>query len=113
MLEVTVQKRFDGFRLNVSFAAEHELVVLFGPSGAGKSLTLQAIAGTFLPETGRIVIDGQTVYDSAQHINFSPQARRVGYVPQHYALFPHLTAKENITFGLIHLPRREQERRGG
>lgn len=111
MLEVTVQKRFDGFRLNVSFAAEHELVVLFGPSGAGKSLTLQAIAGTFSPETGRIVIDGQTVYDSTQQVNLPPQLRHVGYVPQHYALFPHLTARENISFGLVHLPRREQGQR--
>src|SRR5262249_50633435 len=109
MFEVAVEKRFDGFRLDVAFTADTGLVVLFGPSGAGKSLTLQAIAGTFLPETGRIVIAGQIVYDSAQQINLPPQARRVGYVPQHYALFPHLTAKENIGFGLAHLPRREQE----
>jgi molybdate transport system ATP-binding protein len=113
MLEVTVQKRFDGFRLDAAFAAEHELVVLFGPSGAGKSLTLQAIAGTFAPETGRVVIDGQTVYDSTRRVNLPPQSRHVGYVPQHYALFPHLTAKENISFGLVHLPRRERERRAG
>ncbi len=111
MLEVSLQKRLDGFQLHAAFTAESGLVVLFGPSGAGKSLTLQAITGTFLPETGRIVIDGQTVYDSAQQINLPPQARRVGYVPQHYALFPHLTAKENIGFGLAHFPRREQERR--
>jgi len=111
MLKVTVRKHFEGFRLEVAFTTQNELTVLFGPSGAGKSLTLQAIAGTFPPEAGRIVIDGQTVYDSAQRINLPPQARRVGYVPQHYALFPHLTAKENIGFGLIHLPRPEQERR--
>src|SRR5262249_16066790 len=47
----------------------------------------------------------------AQQINFPPQARRVGYVPQHYALFPHLTAKENISFGLVHIPRHRQEQR--
>lgn len=111
MLEVSLQKHLDGFQLSAAFTAESGLAVVFGPSGAGKSLTLQAIAGTFLPEAGRIVIDGQTVYDSAQQINLPPQARRVGYVPQHYALFPHLTAKENIGFGLVHLPRGEQERR--
>jgi molybdate transport system ATP-binding protein len=111
MLEVAVGRRLDGFRLEVAFAADKGLVVLFGPSGAGKSLTLQAIAGTFLPETGRIVIDGQTVYDSTRQINLPPQARHVGYVPQTYALFPHLTAKENISFGLMRLSRREREQR--
>ena len=111
MLEVTVGKQLNGFRLDAIFTADTGLVVIFGPSGAGKSLTLQAIAGTFLPDSGRIVIDGQTVYDSAQQINLPPQGRQVGYVPQHYALFPHLTAKENISFGLVSLPRRERERR--
>ena len=111
MLEVAVHKRLDGFRLDVAFTAREELVVLFGPSGSGKSLTLQAIAGTVQPEAGRIVIDGQTVYDSASRIDLPPQARRVGYVPQHYALFPHLTAGANIAFGLADLPRRERERR--
>ena len=53
---------------------------------------MQAIAGTMHPDDGRIIIDGQAVYDSAQQLDLSPQVRRVGYVPQHYALFPHLTA---------------------
>ncbi|MCS6925762.1 MAG: ABC transporter ATP-binding protein [Candidatus Binatia bacterium] len=111
MLDVTIQKRFGGFHLDVAFAAEHELVVLFGPSGSGKSLTLQAIAGTLRPEAGRIIIDGQTVYDSEKHIDLPPQVRRVGYVPQHYALFPHLTTSENIGFGLKGIPRDERNRR--
>jgi molybdate transport system ATP-binding protein len=111
MLEVTVQKRFDGFQLDAAFTAEHELVVLFGPSGSGKSLTVQTIAGTVQPDAGRIVIEGETVYDNASRLNLAPQARRVGYVPQHYALFPHLTAEKNIGFGLIGLPWRERERR--
>jgi len=111
MLEVTIQKRLDGFGLDVAFAAANELVVLFGPSGAGKSLTLQAIAGTIHPDAGRIVIDDQAVYDSGQRLDLPPQVRRVGYVPQHYALFPHLTAAANIGFGLAHLPRGEREQR--
>jgi len=111
MLEVAVQKRLDDFRLDVAFTAEDGLTVLFGPSGSGKSLTLQAIAGIIRPESGRIVIDGQALYDSARRLHLSPQARHIGYVPQHYALFPHLTAQENISFGLARLPRREQERR--
>src|SRR5262249_18077886 len=111
MLEVAVGRRLHGFRLEAAFTADTGLVVLFGPSGSGKSLTMQAIAGTFLPDTGRIVIDGQTVYDSTQQINRPPQARHIGYVPQQYALFPHLTAKENVSFGLTQLSRREREQR--
>lgn len=111
MLEVVLDKRLDGFRLDVAFTAQNELVVLFGPSGAGKSLTLQAIAGTMHPDAGRIIIDNQTVYDSEQQLDLPPQVRRVGYVPQHYALFPHLTAAANIGFGLAHLLRRECEQR--
>ena len=111
MLEVIIHKRLDGFGLDVAFAASDELVVLFGPSGAGKSLTLQAIAGTIHPDAGRIVIDDQAVYDSEQRLDLPPQVRRVGYVPQHYALFPHLTAAANVGFGLAHLPRGEREQR--
>lgn len=111
MLEVIIQKHLDGFHLDVAFSAEHELVVLFGPSGSGKSLTLQAIAGTLHPEAGRITIDGQTLYDSEKHIDLPPQRRRVGYVPQHYALFPHLTIAENIGFGLKGISRHERNRR--
>jgi molybdate transport system ATP-binding protein len=111
MLEVVLHKRLDGFALDVAFTAANELVVLFGPSGAGKSLTLQAIAGTIHPDAGRIVIDNQAVYDSGQRLDLPPQVRRVGYVPQHYALFPHLTAAANIGFGLAHRSRREREQR--
>jgi molybdate transport system ATP-binding protein len=113
MLEVMVRKHFDGFRLNTAFTVENGLAVLFGPSGSGKSLTLQLIAGTFAPEAGRIAIDGQIVYDSGQQINLPPQARHVGYVPQQYALFPHLSTRENIGFGLFQLSRREREQRIG
>jgi molybdate transport system ATP-binding protein len=111
MLEVVLDKRLDGFHLDVAFTAQNELVVLFGPSGAGKSLTLQAIAGTMHPDAGRIIIDSQAVYDSTLLLDLSPQVRRVGYVPQHYALFPHLTTAANIGFGLVHLPRYEREKR--
>jgi molybdate transport system ATP-binding protein len=111
MLEVALRKQFDGFRLDVAFTAEQAFVVLFGPSGSGKSVTLQAIAGIVEPESGSIRLDGQTLYDHTNRINAPPQARRVGYVPQHYALFPHLTVEKNIGFGLTGLSRREQSQR--
>ena len=111
MLEVAIQKRLADFQLDVAFTTNHELAVLFGPSGAGKSLTLQAIAGTVTLDAGRIAIDSQSVYDSAQRVNLLPQQRRIGYVPQHYALFPHLTAGGNIGFGLLHRSRHEREQK--
>jgi molybdate transport system ATP-binding protein len=111
MLEVAIQKRLADFQLDVAFTTNHELVVLFGPSGAGKSLTLQAIAGTVTVDAGRITIDSQAVYDSTQRVNLLPQQRRVGYVPQHYALFPHLTAGRNIGFGLLHRSRHQREQK--
>ena len=88
MLEVVIRKRLADFHLDVAFTANHELVVLFGPSGSGKSLTLQSIAGTMSPDEGRIIIDNKPLYDSTQQVKLSPQQRHIGYVPQHYALFP-------------------------
>ncbi|HEY7493638.1 MAG TPA: ABC transporter ATP-binding protein, partial [Candidatus Tectomicrobia bacterium] len=111
MLEVTLQKRFASFDLSVAFTTGEELVALFGPSGSGKSLTLQTIAGTVSPDAGRIVLDHQPLYDSAQHYNLPSQQRRVGYVPQHYALFPHLNVAQNIAFGLSRAPRRVRAQR--
>jgi molybdate transport system ATP-binding protein len=111
MLEVAIQKRFEGFSLDIAFVTDLGFVVLFGPSGSGKSLTLQMIAGAIQPDHGRITIDHAIVYDSAQDVLLSPQARHIGYVPQHYALFPHLTVEKNIAFGLGKLSRSEQQQR--
>src|SRR5262249_55705042 len=80
------------------------VAVLFGPSGAGKTLTLQCLAGLITPNEGRIVVDGRVLFDSASGVNVPAQARRVGYVFQGYALFPHLTVAQNVGFGLRDLP---------
>ena len=109
MLEVVIRKRLADFHLDVAFTANHELVVLFGPSGSGKSLTLRSIAGTMSPDEGRIIIDNEPLYDSTQQVKLPPQQRHIGYVPQHYALFPHLTAAENIAFGLTRQSHRERQ----
>lgn len=111
MLEIALQKRFESFQLDVAFKSDDGLIVLFGPSGSGKSLTLQAIAGTVQPDSGSIRLDGQAVFDSRARLNIAPQQRRVGYVPQNYALFPHLSVGENIAFGLTRLSRRERQQR--
>jgi len=110
-LAIHVRRRLPGFSLDVAFMANRQRVVLFGPSGAGKSLTLQAVAGIARLDGGRIVVAGETLYDSEGGINVPPQARRVGYVPQRYALFSHLTVEQNIGYGLHRLQATERQAR--
>jgi molybdate transport system ATP-binding protein len=88
------------FTLDVSFTTTSPRVVLFGPSGAGKSLTLQAIAGLLRPDEGTIALNGDTLFDSARGIDQTPQMRKLAYLFQDYALFPHLNVRQNIAFGL-------------
>ncbi|GAB7526551.1 ATP-binding cassette domain-containing protein [Paraburkholderia sp. 2C] len=88
------------FTLDVSFTTTSQRVVLFGPSGAGKSLTLQAIAGLLRPDEGTIALNGDTLFDSARGIDQTPQTRKLAYLFQDYALFPHLNVRQNIAFGL-------------
>ena len=100
MVELRIVKRLSGFTLDVDVASEAKVIALLGPSGSGKTLTLRSVAGAMRPDEGRIVVDGEVLYDSAQHIDLPPQRRGVGYVPQEYALFPHLDVAGNVGFGL-------------
>lgn len=91
------KRRFD---LQVRIQSNSQRVVIFGPSGAGKSLTLKVLAGLMAPDHGHIRLNGRTLFDRAAGIDLAPQARQVGYLFQDYALFPHLTVRQNIGFGL-------------
>lgn len=88
------------FQLNARFCAEGQRVVVVGPSGAGKSQLLKAIAGLMRPDSGHVRLDGDALFDSQAHVNLPPQARNVAYLFQDYALFPHLSVRQNIAFGL-------------
>jgi len=88
------------FDLAIRFASDAERLVLYGPSGAGKTQTLKMIAGIARPDSGRVAVAGRRLYDSASRASLSAQERRLGYVFQDYALFPHLTVRQNIAFGL-------------
>ncbi len=86
------------FELDIGFASDAPRLVLFGPSGAGKTQTLKMLAGIVRPDQGRVAIAGRVLYDSACGIELTPQQRRLAYVFQDYALFPHLTVRQNIAF---------------
>ena len=110
-LQIQLVKKLPGFTLDVAWAVGNELAVLFGYSGSGKSLTLRMIAGLFEPDSGRIVLDGEVLFDSASRKRVSPQERMFGFVGQDLALFPHMTVYKNITYGLKDLSKEEREER--
>ena len=87
------------------------VTVLYGPSGSGKTLTLDCIAGFVAPDSGRIMLDNRILFDAESGVNLRPQQRRCGYVFQNYALFPHMTLRENLAFAAHGLPRLERHRR--
>jgi molybdate transport system ATP-binding protein len=86
------------FELDVRFNSDAQRLVLVGPSGAGKTQTLKMIAGVVRPDAGRVGIAGRVLHDSATALCLSPQQRRLAVVFQEYALFPHLTVRQNIAF---------------
>jgi molybdate transport system ATP-binding protein len=114
-LEVRIRKRFPNpegsFNLNVHFRALAGFTILFGPSGAGKTTLLDCIAGLTPADEGRIAVGGEDLYDSETKHNVAAWKRRIGYVHQNLALFPHLTAEQNVAYGLHTLTARERKSR--
>src|SRR5262249_5212305 len=87
-------------RLHVEFTAPGGVTILCGPSGSGKTTCLPAVAGIVTPDEGRISLDERLYFDSASGVNLPIQQRRVGFVFQDYVLFPHLTAEQNVAYGI-------------
>ena len=114
-LEARLSKRFAAtaqeFVLQAEFRAAPGFTILFGPSGAGKTTVLDCIAGLTKPDSGRITVGDRILFDAAQPFNLPVAKRRVGYVFQSLALFPHLTVERNLQFGLVHLPQAKQRER--
>lgn len=88
------------FTLDLDLHTRSRRIALFGPSGAGKSLSAAVLAGLVRPREGCIVVEGTTFLDTHNRVFLSPQQRRIGFLAQNYALFPHLTIAQNIAFGL-------------
>ncbi|MEG4503128.1 molybdate ABC transporter permease subunit [Microcoleus sp. F6_B4] len=104
-------KPLSSFALDVGLDIGPEVLGILGASGSGKSMTLRCIAGLETPTSGKIAVNGRVLFDSAQGINVASKDRRIGFLFQNYALFPHLTVAQNIAFGLQHLSESEQQLR--
>lgn len=109
-LQVDITKRFDGFTLRAQFEAGQTATAILGASGCGKSMTLRCIAGIVRPDSGRIVLDGRVLFDSAKGIDLPPQQRGVGLLFQNYALFPNMTVEQNILCALHAEPDKARRR---
>ena len=114
--QVRKERRRDAaspFVLDVSLEIPSGITILFGPSGAGKSTLLDCLAGLMRPDAGRIAIGEEALFDSASRANLPPQKRRIAYVFQSLALFPHMSVEENVSYGLTYLQAQERRARVG
>lgn len=101
MLNVTLKKKLRDFELDVNFTVNAgETLGLLGSNGAGKSTVLKLLSGLMKPDAGRIELGGTVIFDSSKRVFKQAEERNVGYMFQNYALFPHMTARENIEYGL-------------
>jgi molybdate transport system ATP-binding protein len=117
MIQAKIHKQYAagpdsvGFLLDIEFRAAAGVTVLFGSSGSGKTLTLDSIAGFVRPDEGRILLDDQILFDGAAGVQVPPKSRRCGYVFQNYALFPHMTLRQNLEFAVERAPRLGRHRK--
>ncbi len=98
-LDVSLRHRFGDFTLAADFTAGPGITALFGRSGAGKTTVINAVAGLLRPDSGRVVLNGETLVDAEAGVFVPPHARRLGYVFQDARLFPHLDVRQNLLFG--------------
>jgi ABC-type sulfate/molybdate transport systems ATPase subunit len=101
--DIAIRHRQGRFALDAAFSLTQSWTVIFGPSGAGKTTLLRILAGLVEPSSGRIQFGESTLLDTARNICVPPGRRSIGFVAQQPALFPHLTARQNVAFGIHHL----------
>lgn len=108
-LFVDIEKKIGNFDLNIKFETNGKPLALLGASGSGKSMTLKCIAGLEKSDRGIIKTDNTVLFDSFNSINVKPGKRKIGFIFQNYALFPHMTIYNNIAFGLTGKNRDEKD----
>jgi ABC-type sulfate/molybdate transport systems ATPase subunit len=111
MPDISIRHRLSRFSLDAEFSLDNQWTVVFGPSGAGKTTLLRIIAGLEEPASGRVQFGGKILLDTASGTSVPAGRRSIGYVTQQPALFPHLTASENVAFGIRHLDRHHRAER--
>lgn len=95
-----IVKKLNYFTLDVDFSMGNELLVIEGASGAGKTTILNCLAGTVTPDEGKISVDGRVLFSHTEKVNVPAEKRNLGYLFQNYALFPNMTVKQNVLYGL-------------
>ncbi|CEO88164.1 ATP-binding cassette domain-containing protein [Syntrophaceticus schinkii] len=100
MLDAHFTAQRGQFNIEMPLHVEQEILVLCGPSGSGKTTILQCLSGLLKPVSGFIKLNGRVLFSDKEKINLPPRERNIGYVFQDYALFPHLTVKQNVTYGI-------------
>ncbi len=100
MLEARLTKKLWHFTLDLQLKVGNRILVLWGPSGSGKTTVLNCLAGLVKPTSGFIKLDDQLLYSSEEGIDIPVRSRNIGYLFQHYALFPHMTVRQNVLYGL-------------
>ncbi len=101
MISVQLKRQFPTITIDVHTQFSSLMTVVAGQSGSGKSTILKMIAGFAEPDDGYVQVSGKYVYNRSQRVNIYPEKRKIGYVPQNYLLFPHMTVFDNIAFGLV------------
>ena len=109
MIEVRAKFKRANFELDAALHLTQRVTAIFGPSGSGKSTLLSIIAGIIKPDSGRIVVDGDCLFDSDKRINKPVHERRIGMVFQDGRLFPHLNVMQNLSYALHFIPKAQQQ----
>ena len=110
MLYIDIKKHLKNFTLDISLETDNNRVGILGQSGSGKSMMLKAIAGIIKPDEGIIILNDRVLFDSKKKINLPSRERNIGYLFQNYALFPHMTVKENIVSGMLRNSKDEKQK---
>ena len=107
-LDVRLKKKFKDFTLDVDFVCKEKITGILGASGSGKTMTLKGISGIENPDEGQVILNKTILFDSREKVNRPVRERKIGYLFQDYALFPNMTAMDNIGFGLHKIPKEEK-----
>jgi molybdate transport system ATP-binding protein len=113
VLEIVVARAIGPLEVRIDLSLNQEAVLVAGPNGAGKSTLLRLLLGVLSPDAGRIMLDKKVLFDAERGIDVAVEDRELGYLPQDYALFPHLDVIGNVTFGLATLRRPDRLHRAG